>query len=359
MADTSLIGMHKTEVDTPALLLDIEVAERNIERMAKFFEDRKCNLRPHCKTHKSPLIAKKQIEAGAIGITCATIEEAELMAREGIKNILIANQIIGKTKINRLVNLLSYLDIIVCVDNDENAKQISKIAGKLGKKMNVLVEINVGLNRCGIKPGKSAVDFVRKITNLDNIIFRGIMGYEGGLFTNNMKEKKKKCQSANQLLVSTKELIEKNRINVEIVSAGGSNTYNLTGLHPGITEVQVGSYVTMDIHNKEFGLDFEQAVFVISTVISRTEKNRAVIDAGLKAVSSDNGLPLCTQEGLTLFKLNEEHGHIKIDDLESNLSVGDRVELIPAHGCTTIPLYGHYFIIRHEYVESVGKIKTH
>jgi len=359
MADINLIGKHKTEVNTPALLLDIEAAERNVKKMAEFFEDKQCNLRPHCKTHKLPLIAQKQIEAGAIGITCATIKEAELMTKAGIKNILIANQIIGKTKIERLVSLLSCNDIIVCVDNYENAEQISETAGKLGKKMNVLVEINVGLNRCGIAPGQSAIDFVRKISNLDNIMFRGIMGYEGGLFTNDREEKKKKCASANQLLVSTKELLEKNGFDVEIVSAGGSNTYNLTGLYPGITEVQVGSYVTMDIHNKEFGLDFEQAVFIISTVISRPEKTRAVIDAGLKAVSSDNGLPLCTQKGLTLFKLNEEHGHIKIEDPQNNLSVGDRIELIPSHGCTTIPLYGRCFIIRREYVESVAEIQTH
>lgn len=358
MSYTNLIGKHKTEVDTPALLLDIGAAERNIKKMADFFKDKQCKLRPHCKTHKFPLIANKQIEAGAIGVTCATIKEAEVMAQSGIRSILIANQIVGKSKIQRLINLLDYGDIIICIDNYDNAKRISEAAGTSNKKVNILVEINVGLYRCGVAPEESSLDLVQKVSRLDNIVFRGLMGYEGGLFIKDVQEKKEKCTKANTLLLRTRELIETNGFNVEITSAGGSNTYNLTGLCPGITEIQVGSYVTMDSHDREFGLDFEQALFVMSTVISRPDKTRAVIDVGKKAISCDEGLPLCKIDGINLFRLNEEHGHIKIENSESSLSVGDKIELVPSHGCTTIPLFDEYVIIRDDCVECIEDIKA-
>lgn len=352
----NIIGRHKTEVDTPALLLHMDVAERNIATMANFFSDKSCKLRPHIKTHKLPLIAHKQVAAGAIGITCAKLGEAKIFLESGIENILIANEIVGNEKIQRLINLSNYGNLIVCVDYFENARNISEAARKIGRKINVLVEVNVGLNRCGVKPGKPALEFVRKITELKNLVFRGLMGYEGGLFINDMEAKKKKCLECNKLLVETKDLIESNDFPVEIVTAGGSNTFNLTGLYPGITDIQVGSYVTMDSHNKYYGLDFEQAVTVLTTVISRPEKERAVTDAGMKSLSTDEGLPICKESGITISKLNEEHGHLKIENPDHDLSVGDKIELIPSHGCTTIPLYDRYIIIRNDHVESVAEI---
>ena len=350
------IGKHKTEIDTPALLLYMDAVERNIKKMADYFSDKPCKLRPHIKTHKLPLIAHKQIEAGAIGITCAKLGEAKLFLESGIKNVLIANEVVGNTKIQRLVNLSSYGDLIVCVDHYENARDISEAAGRIGRKINVLVEVNVGLNRCGVMPGKPAQELVQKITGLKNLVFRGIMGYEGGLFINDLEEKKKKCVECNRVLVETKDLLVKNRFPVEIVTAGGSNTFNLTGFYPGITDIQVGSYVTMDSHNKFYGLDFEQAITVLTTVISRPEKGRAVTDAGKKSLSSDEGLPICREPGVAISRLNEEHGHLAIESPDHDLKAGDKIEMTPSHGCTTIPLYDRYFIIRNDYVESVMEI---
>jgi D-serine deaminase-like pyridoxal phosphate-dependent protein len=352
----NIIGRHKTEVDTPALLLYMDAVERNIARMASFFSDKPCKLRPHIKTHKLPMIAHKQIEAGAIGVTCAKLGEAKIFLEAGIKNVLIANEIVGNGKIQRLVNLSNYGNLIVCVDNFENARNISEAAGKIGGKMDVLVEINVGLNRCGVRPGKPAIEFVQKIMELKNLVFWGLMGYEGGLFINDIEAKKKKCTECNKLLVETKGLIEKNGFSVEIVTAGGSNTFNLTGLYSGITDIQVGSYVTMDSHNKFYGLDFEQTITVLTTVISRPEKERAVTDAGMKSLSTDEGLPVCREAGITVSRLNEEHGHLRIENPDHDLSVGDKIELIPSHGCTTIPLHDRYIIIRNDYVESVAEI---
>lgn len=351
-----MIGRHKIEVDTPALLLYMDTVERNISRMAQFFADKTCKLRPHVKTHKLPLIAHRQIEAGAIGITCAKLGESKIFLEAGIKNVLIANEIVGKTKIEKLIHLSTYGHLIVCVDQFENAKEISEAARNRGRKINVLVEVNVGLNRCGVLPGKPAKEFVQRISALKNLAFRGIMGYEGGMFISDMEEKAKKVRECNQRLVETKKLIEKDGFPVEIVTAGGSNTFTLTGIYPGITDIQVGSYVTMDSYNKYYGLDFEQAISVLTTVISRPEKGRAVTDAGMKSLSTDNGLPLCTQRGISISKLNEEHGHLKIENPGCDLSVGDKIEIIPSHGCTTIPLYGRYVIIRNDIVESVMEI---
>ncbi len=351
-----IIGKHKHEIETPALLLYMDAVERNINKMANFFADKECKLRPHVKTHKLPLIAHKQIEAGAVGITCAKLSEAKIFLESGIKNILIANEVVGRTKIQKLVHLAVYGDIIVCIDNLQNAKEISEAAEAIGRKMNVLVEVDVGLNRCGVKPGKLALEFVQQITKLEPLVFRGLMGYEGGLFIKDLEEKKRKCLESNRLLVETKELIQENGIPVEITTAGGSNTFNLTGLYPGITDIQVGSYVTMDAHNRDYGLDFEQAITVLTTIISRPEKGRAVTDAGKKSLSTDEGMPICMDAGITLFKLNEEHGHLKFDNPDFDLKVGDKIEIIPSHGCTTIPLFDRYLIIRNDHVESIAEI---
>ena len=358
MFEEHLIGRHKSEIDTPALLLYMDAVERNIAKMANIFSDKECKLRPHIKTHKLPMIAHKQIEAGAIGITCAKLGEAKIFFESGIKDILIANEIVGDIKIQRLVNLSGYGDLIVCVDHFENAKDLSEAAGSMGRKINILVEVNVGLNRCGVRPGEPALELVQKITKLQNLVFRGVMGYEGGLFIKDLEEKKKKCEECNRLLVETKKLIEKNGFPVEIVSAGGTNTFYLTGLYPGITDVQVGSYVTMDTHNAYYGVDFEQAITVLTTVISRLERERAVTDAGKKSLSTDEGLPTCKETGIIVSTLNEEHGHLRIEDPDHNLSVGDKIEVVPSHGCTTIPLYDRYVIIRDDYVESLAEIRA-
>ena len=351
-----LLGKHKAEVDTPVLLLHMDAVERNIAKMAAFFKDKPCKLRPHIKTHKLPLIAHRQIEAGAIGITCAKLGEAKIFLEAGIRNVLIGNEIVGKEKIERLVHLAGYGDLICSVDNLDNAREISEAAGRVGRRMSVLVDINVGLNRCGVQPGKPALELVQKVTQLKHLTFRGIMGYEGGLFINDLEGKKKKCMECNQKLVETKDLIEKNGFRVEIVTAGGSNTFNLTGFYPRITDIQVGSYVTMDAHNKFYGLDFEQAITVMATVISRPEKGRAVTDAGMKSLSTDEGLPISKTPGIVLSKLNEEHGHLAIENPDHGLKAGDKIEIIPSHGCTTIPLYDRYVVIRDDHVESVMEI---
>jgi len=356
MTYEQLIGRHKSEIDTPALLLDMDVAEANIRRMAEFFRGRECKLRPHAKTHKLPRIARRQLEAGAVGITCAKLGEARVFQEAGIGSILIANEIVGVTKIRALVRLMCEGDVTVCVESLENAADLSAAAAEGGVVAPILVEVNVGLNRCGVPPGKPALELVRGISRLPNLRFCGLMGYEGGLFLKNLEEKARRCREANRLLVDTRRLIEGDGFEVQIASAGGSNTFALTGTYPGITDVQVGSYVSMDDHNREYGLDYGQAVTVVATVISRPEPGRAVTDAGMKSLSTDAGLPVCVEPGLTVSALNEEHGHLRVHGRE--IRAGDKIEIIPRHGCTTIPLFDRYFILRRDHVESVAEIRA-
>ncbi|MBN2456262.1 MAG: DSD1 family PLP-dependent enzyme [Sedimentisphaerales bacterium] len=350
----NLIGRHKSELMTPCLLLDIEAVDKNINKMAAFFSSLECKLRPHAKSHKLPLIAQKQIEAGAIGITCAKLQDAEAFINAGIDNVLIANEIVGSEKIRKLIDLSGRANIIVCVDSFDNTCELSLAAEEKGQKLDILIEVDTGLNRCGVAPGKPVLNLLQKIMELNRINFRGLMGYEGGLFIMAEDEKIKVCRQRNRALVKTKELLQDKGFTVEIVSAGGANTYNITGLCPGITEIQPGSYVTMDDWNKKYGLDFEQAITILTTVISRPVEDRAVTDAGLKAISTDHGLPrIINRKGITVQALNEEHGKLTLSGQACELAAGDKLEIAPTHGCTTIPLYDKYIAIKDSHVVDV------
>jgi D-serine deaminase-like pyridoxal phosphate-dependent protein len=334
------------------MLLDLDALEANIKKMADYFKNRTCMLRPHTKTHKSPYIARMQIEAGAIGITCAKAQDAVGFAKAGITSILVANQVVDPIKIEELVGMMEFADITLCLDNMENARMVSAIAEKRGIQIPVLVEVDIGLNRCGLAPGVETLDFVRAILTLKGIRFQGLMGYEGGLFLLDEEEKERVCLRRLGRLIETKALMEESSIEVKEVSSGGSNTYRITGCYPGITDIQVGSYATMDTWNQKHGQDFQLALTVLTTVISRPRPQRAVIDAGLKALSTDHELPrIISHNGVRIEALNEEHGKLSIEEVSKpELKVGDRVELVPSHGCTTIPLYTKYFAMKKERV---------
>ena len=353
-----IAGSSKTSLDTPALLLDLDAVEANIATMANWFRDKPCRLRPHAKTHKLPLIAKKQIEAGAIGITCAKLSEAEAFFRHGIRNILLANEVAGAAKIARLMDVAWLGNLIVCVDNAKNVAEIAKAARKHGLVISMLVEVDVGLGRCGVAPGAPALALARWIREHANLKFKGLMGYEGGCFIKDDAQKKIRAHSAYRALVETRTLLEKAGLAVDVVTAGGSNTYALAGVVPGITDLQVGSYVTMDTYNREYGLKFAQAVTVLATVISRPAPDRAITDAGLKAISTDHGLPAVLRKGVTVTRLDEEHGRLALVGPARRLKIGDKVELAPSHGCTTIPLHEHYVLTRGDRVEGLAVISA-
>jgi len=325
------------EIDTPALLLDLDVMEANIEKMAERFRAMPSELRPHAKTHKTPMITQKQIQAGAIGVTCAKLGEAETMAEAGIS------------------------DVIVAVEDSRNVRHLAERAREKGVRLDVLVEVDVGNNRCGVMPGKPALLLAEEVQRHPNLNLRGLMGYEGFCqFLADMDEKKRKVKDAMDKLVGSKDTLEDVGMDVEIVSAGGTGTHMISGRHPGVTEIEAGSYVFMDARYSQVpGLEeFGQAISVLSTVISTSHKGKAICDAGLKTITFEFGMPpVKGRDDARYVRANEEHGHIEVDP-GFDLAVGDKLELIPTHCCTNTNLYDHLHCIRDGQLEAVWRIQA-
>ena len=364
-ATEPFIGMHKTELDTPALLIDLDKMEANIATMANYFSTVNAMLRPHVKTHKTPIIAHKQIAAGAIGVTCAKLGEAEAVIHAGIRDVLIANQIVGPQKIARLINLAKHSEIMVAVDNPQNVQAISEAAAAKGATIRMLVEVNIGMNRCGVEPGKPALELAAQIRRSPNLIFEGLMGYEGHTVAKpNRSERDTAAREAMQHLLDAKYYLEKQGIEISIMSGGGTGTFNITGSIPEITEVQAGSYVLMDstYRNVEgVGEHFDCALSVLATVVSRPNPNRMIVDTGMKVLAKEFGIPQpIGVTGIEMTGLSEEHGTLKtvgqVSDANVSLKLGDKLEILPTHCCTTVNLHDRYYGIRNGIVESVWNI---
>lgn len=352
------IGKPITELDTPALLLDIDALEANIGGMAAFFEVKLCGLRPHFKSHKCTAIAGMQMDAGAVGITCAKLGEAEVVADAGISDILIANQIVGGRKIARLVELARRAKPMVAVDSDENVRDLSRAASAAGVTVRVLVEVDIGMNRCGVAPGEPALRLVRLVADSPGLSFEGLQGYEGHLvLLREEEERSRKTREALQLLVDTRRLIESSGIDVNILSGGGTGTYSVTGDFPGIDEVQAGSYATMDWYYGEIRPEFRQALSILTTICSRPKPGMAIGDVGAKGIGADFGPPkLKNVEGGECARFgSEEHTVWSIPD--SGPRIGDKIEVIPSHGCVTCNLYREFHVHRDGIVIDVWPIE--
>jgi D-serine deaminase-like pyridoxal phosphate-dependent protein len=353
------IGCAKEDIETPALLIDLPAMERNIARMAAFFADKPAKLRPHAKTHKSPIIAQKQLAAGsAVGITCAKLAEAEVLVEGGIHNVLIANQIVGAQKIARLAALARHAEIMVAVDDPGNVADLAAAARAAGSIIGVLVEVNIGMDRCGVEPGEPALALARVVAESKGLRFLGLQGYEGHLvMLPDPEQRRQKALAAMQLLVDSRRLIERSGLEVKIVSGVGTGTYAVSGTVPGVDEVQAGSYVFMDTKYHSVGIDFEYALTVLATVISRPRPDVAITDAGAKVLSYEFGMPEVKGiPGAALKKLSEEHGTVVFESPNHELKVGDKIELIVSHGCTTINLHDRYFALREGRLEAVWPV---
>ena len=357
------IGMHKTELDTPALLIDLDKMEANIQTMANYFRTVNADLRPHVKTHKTPIIAHKQIAAGAIGVTCAKLGEAEAVIHAGIRDVLIANQIVGPQKIARLINLAKHSEIMVAVDNPQNVQAIAEAAAAKGATVRMLIEVNIGMDRCGVEPGEPTLTLADQIRQCPNLVFEGLMGYEGHTVAKpNRSERDAAAREAMRHLLDTKHYLEKHSVEVPIMSGGGTGTFNITGSIPEMTEVQAGSYVLMDstYRNVEgVGDHFDCALSVLATVVSRPNRSRMVVDTGLKVLAKEFGIPQPVGvTGVEMTGLSEEHGQIRVSDENVSLKPGDTLEILPTHCCTTVNLHDRYYGIRNGIVESVWEISA-
>jgi D-serine deaminase-like pyridoxal phosphate-dependent protein len=342
-------------VDTPALLLDAGALKANIELLAAFFAHRRCKLRPHFKSHKCTTIAKMQMQAGAVGITCAKLGEAEVVAEAGIRNILIANQIVGPLKIRRLIELCRRADPMVAVDSADNVQMLSEMASVAGVGIGVLVEVDVGMGRCGAAPGQPALELARRVAASAGLQFEGLQGYEGHCVDlRDETERIKQTRASLKLLVETRRLIERSGLRVNIVSGGGTGTYTLTGDCEGVDELQAGSYAAMDWWYGDIRPEFRQAMSILTTVISRTKANIVVIDVGRKGVGAEWGAPRVKNlPGSQVASYgSEEHMMISVPP-DAAIKIGDRLEIIPSHGCTTSNLYSEFVV--HENGSVIGK----
>ncbi len=333
-------------VDTPALLLDASALKANIQRMAAYFIQRHCKLRPHFKSHKCTTIAKLQVEAGAVGITCAKLGEAEVVADAGIRNILIANQIVGPLKIRRLIDLCRRADPMVAVDSADNVKMLSEQAQVAGVRIGVLVEVDVGMGRCGVVPGQAALELARLVASSVGLRFKGLQGYEGHCVDlRDEAERAEKTRQSMKALVETRRLIERSGLGVNIVSGGGTGTYTITGDCEGVDEVQAGSYAAMDWWYGDIRPEFKQAMSILTTVISRPKPNLLVIDVGRKGVGAEWGAPRVKDlPGSQVASFGSEEHMILAVPPDSAAKVGDRIEIIPSHGCTTSNLYSEFIV---------------
>lgn len=355
---TEIIGRSKWDLDTPALLVDLDLVEQNILRMASFFQKTGVKWRPHTKGQKVPALAHKEIAAGAIGVTCAKLAEAEVMAAAGIKDILIANQVVGKTKVTRLINLLRQAEVMVAVDSIENAEELSVEASRKGQMLRVLVEVNLGMNRCGVEPGEPVVVFSRKIHDLPGLHYMGLMGWEGNCAgIKDPEQKKRCCEHSVGLLLNSAELCRKAGLPVKIISCGGTGTFQYTAHLPGVTEIQAGGGIFCDVLYDSWGVHHPFALTVLSTVISRPTSTRIIVDAGRKAISVDIATPRPKElQNITSVNLSAEHGKIELQEPNHDLKVGDKLEWIIGYGDTTVCLHDEMIGIRNDEVETVWSI---
>jgi D-serine deaminase-like pyridoxal phosphate-dependent protein len=348
------------EIDTPALLVDLDAMESNLHRMAAFFEGKPVKLRPHFKNHKSPLLAQKQLAAGAIGITCATLREAEVLMSNGIRDILIANEIAGARQIGRFADLSGQADLIAAIDNERVAVEMGSVSRARSVPLNVLVDINVGLNRCGCAPREPAVQLAKTAVE-QGLRVRGVMGYEGHLqAVPESPERNQLVREVCRSLVDSAKLIESAGIPVEIVSTGGTGTYMVGGVYPGVTDIQAGSYLLMDTIYVNRGSTFTPSLTVLATVISRPEQNRVVLDCGVKALSGERGLS--TVKGIKQVELKALHAvHALLEfqlpaDCEC-LQPGRKIELWVHYSDATVNLHHLMYGVRNGHVEEIMRIE--
>lgn len=350
--------MRLQDIETPALLVDLDAMESNLNRMARFFRDRRVKLRPHFKNHKTPLLAWKQLEAGAIGITCANLREAEILVRHGVRSILIASEIAGEGKIQQFADLSRHADLMVAVDNEKVVSDIARIASDRKQPLSVLVDIEVGLKRCGVQPGEPALR-VAKLAVEKGLRLRGVMGYEGHLQAQQPSpERDQLVRAVDKSLVDSRELIENAGIAVGIVSTGGTGTYEVGGDYEGITEIQAGSYLLMDNMYLLRGSTYLRSLTLLATVISRPQPDRAVLDCGVKQLSGERGLSTVKGiEGVEMTSLHAEHCLLEITRPSARLEVGEKIELWVHYSDATVNLHDRMYGVRKGEIQDVFKIE--
>ncbi len=359
------IGMSLDEVDTPALLIDLDAFEANLLRLPQEVAGRPVRLRPHAKTHKCPIIALKQIALGAVGVCVQKVGEAEAMVHGGVRDVLVTNEIVGRRKLRRLAALARLARVAVCVDDRGQVQAIEQAASEADVTLPVYVEIDIGSNRCGVEPGAPALALAREIGAMPHLAFAGLQAYHGSAqHLRGWDERRRAIDTAARKAAQTRDLLEQNGIPCPVVTGAGTGSFAFEAESGVYTELQCGSYIFMDAdYRRNLDRDgapvgtFRPSLFVWATVMSRPNEQRAIVDAGLKALAFDSGPPLVWDEPAALYeRASDEHGRIAITAATNRLRIGDKVRLLPGHCDPTVNLYDWYVCIRGNRVEALWPI---
>ncbi len=358
-------GMAVAEVDTPSLLIDLDAYERNVERMACCVADAGLRLRPHAKTHKSVDIANHQIARGAVGICCQKVSEAEVMVRGGVGDVLISNQVVTPRKIVRLAVLATRARVLVCVDDAGNIDELSAAAQRHRARIEVLVELDVGAGRCGVRPGEPALSLARRGAAAGGLTFAGLQAYQGkAQHVRDFAERKALVDEAIAQVAHTVALLKVEGLDCDIVTGAGTGTYRFEAASSVYNELQCGSYIFMDADYQRVrmengrGIDeFENSLFIYTTIMSKAKPERAVCDAGLKAQSVDSGLPVIFgRQDVEYVQASDEHG--VISDPDNRLRLGEKLYLVPGHCDPTVNVHDWYVGVRNGRVEAVWPVSA-
>lgn len=363
----SVSGVTKHDLPTPSLLVDLDRLEANIARMAEHAKKSGVHLRPHAKTHKCAEVARRQLEAGALGICTATIHEAEALAAEGIHGLLLTSETVGPNKVHRLIRLTkNNPDTMAVVDHLQQAEQLSEAAQAAKVQLNIMVDIDPIGRRTGIEPGEKAVELAKRIDQLPNLKLCGVHGYSGSSsHVEGFEVRKEHSAKAMGPVIESFRQMQRAGLPVKIMSGASTGTYNIDPAFDGMTELQAGSYVFMDVDYRRIGGqsgavydDFQPALTVLATVVSKNHDDRATTDAGLKAFATDRkfGPEVVGIQGVDYRFGGDEHGILLLENPSRNIRLGDKVEMMVPHCDPNVNLYDRMYCVRGDEVKEVWKV---
>ncbi len=361
----SIAYMHVSEIDTPALVVDLNILERNVARVADYAREHKLRLRPHTKTHKSVRLAKRQIASGAAGLTVAKVSEAEVMAAASPDDLLVAFPIIGQAKLARLTAIARETDVTVALDSAQAASQLSDAARSADVEIGVLAEVDAGLGRVGVSPGEQLLQLAQTIEKLPHLRLAGIAFYPGHIKSLDEAGRRAMAQLS-ELLTGILADFRAAGIEIGIVSGGSTPTLFHSHEIQGLTEIRPGTYVFNDLNTiHSGGCELEDcAASILATVVSTSRPGQMIIDGGSKTFSSDRLAnpaevtfgQLVEAPGARFHKMNEEHGFVDLSHAEAEFRVGDRVRVIPNHICVAVNLHEKVYGVRGDLVEEVWPV---
>jgi D-serine deaminase-like pyridoxal phosphate-dependent protein len=349
------IGRRRDELITPALVLDIDAAQRNIDHMASELKQMgRATIRPHYKTHKSPDLARRQLQAGAGGLSMATVWEAAVLAAAGMDDLFVVNTVAHPGKLRNLAELARDHRVLVAVDEAANAAAHSAAAVTAGSTLGIMVEVDTGMDRCGVDTARECLALARQVADLPGLRFEGITGYEGHCsLTPDSQLRHERQREAMTFFTGVADLLEANGIPCKIRSAGGIATWKWTAAYPGLTEIQAGTYVVMDNFHGRMVPGFEHSLTIQATVISR-QSGKVIVDAGNKSVADPADVTIVGHDHEVL-RFDEEHGIFAAPE-GSSLRVGDPVALVPGYSPSTVNWYDAYHVVRDAVVVDIWPI---